>query len=417
MKSDISSLSCSRTPGSSGALKHLIFGLPGQWRWFWSYLGAVVFSTVGCSGEDAGDASERATPEIGSIDSGLSSSDEDAATAGPDSKGGLTEDGQCRGLTVDEGCAGEVYEGESVPLDLYLMFDQSGSMLTEVGEDSGVTRIDIVRSAVKTFLSDEESTGMGAGIGYFGNQPLRHATCDPEDFTDPAVGIGTLPGLTDEILDSLEAAEPTGETPTGAAIRGACDYVTGYVKEHPTRQPAILLVTDGYPQAPLSEEVCVPTLDDAVEAARECYEEKGVRVYVLGVGPKLTELQKIAEGGGTVQAYLADQDNADQVLEKFRAVRYAAQLPCQLEVSGDAVDNDELDVSQSTVGFLDFDCNYQDLAEVDGKAGCGDQGGWYFDDPEHPQQIHLCDVSCGDVKSGGRQLFYSIGCDLQVVVR
>ena len=390
----------------------------------WDGLGVFGFGLVlccsalsGCSEDHSGDGKN----DSNTSDTGIDQESLTGATSGAGQSneqfGGRDEDGKCQELGVHEGCAGEIYEGEAVPLDLYLMFDQSGSMSTKVDENTGETRMDIVRSAVKAFLEDEESVGLGVGIGYFGHQPLRETTCDPDDYRAPDVEVGTLPDKTDALLSSLDAREPTGETPTGAAIRGACDYVAEYKQGHPGRNPAILLVTDGEPKAPLSEAVCAPTLDDAVLAAEECYQEQGVRIYVLGVGPSLVNLRVIAEAGGTETAFLADQDNAEQVLDAFVAVRRAAQLPCTLEVDPDALEGSGIDFNDSTVAYLDFDCEYRSVPAVDGKEDCGDQGGWYFDDPKSPHTIQLCEVSCGDVKSTGRQLYYSIGCALDELIR
>lgn len=377
-------------------------------------LGALALLLIGCGGDDEGGASNTSGGDGDSMsedDIDLSPGDGDE---GGDGDTGLSVDGSCNGLEVGDGCAGQVYEGEAVPLDLYLMFDQSGSMSTVVDDATDTTRIDIVRTAVEAFLEDEESIGMGAGIGYFGHQPLGETTCDVAEYSEPDVEIGSLPAQEDALLDSLAAREPTGETPTGSAIRGACEYVASYRTDHAGRNPAILLVTDGEPKAPLSEEVCAPTLDDAVEAAERCYEEHGIRIYVLGVGPSLTNLRVIAEAGGTEDAFLADLDNSAQVLDAFRAVRYAAQLPCDLSL-GDSVTSDELNFEDSTVAYLDFQCTYSDVPRVADESECGDEAGWYFDDPDTPTTIHLCEITCGDVKSTGRQLYYSLGCPLQVV--
>lgn len=383
----------------------------------WLACSSVVLSgvLVGCSGEDSdSDKNDGSADEDGEgsgdgdLDLGTGDLSIDGNTAG------LGEDGSCKGLGVVEGCGGEVYEGEAVSLDLYLMFDQSGSMSTIVDEASGTTRMDIVQAAVEAFLQDDESVGMGAGIGYFGHQPLGETTCNVDAYSTPDVEMGTLPGSEKALLDSLSARAPTGETPTGSAIRGACEYVAAYNESHAARRPSILLVTDGEPKAPLSEEVCAPTLDDAVAAAEECYEESGIRVYVLGVGPSLTNLRVIAEAGGTEDAFLADLDNAQQVLEAFRAVRFAAQLPCELSL-GDGATESNVRLSDSTVAYLDFECGYHAVAGVADASACGAEAGWYFDDPGAPTAIHLCEVTCDDVKSTGRQLFYSLGCPLQVV--
>jgi len=332
------------------------------------------------------------------------------------SSGGLDEDGQCLGLTVADGCASEVYQGEAVPLDLYLMFDQSGSMATVVDEASGVTRMDIVRQAVRAFLEDEDTVGVGIGIGYFGHQPLGETSCDVAHYREAAVEVGPVPAVNPDLFSSLDAREPTGETPTGSAIRGACDYVEQYRATQPGRRPAILLVTDGEPKAPLSEEVCAPTLDDAVAAAADCLSETGISTYVLGVGPSLNNLDQIADGGGTKEAYLADRDNADQVLQALSAVRASAQLPCDLKLAAEASDASSVDLEASTVAYLDQACSYVDVPRVESESGCEDgASGWYFDDPATPTMIHLCEETCGSVKATGDQLFYSIGCPLDVV--
>jgi hypothetical protein len=190
--------------------------------------------------------------------------------------------------------------------------------------------------------------------------------------------------------------------------------VAAYNETHAVRNPSILLVTDGEPKAPLSEEVCAPTLDDAVAAAEECYQESGIRVYVLGVGPSLTNLRVIAEAGGTEDAFLAELDNAEQVLQAFRAVRFAAQLPCDLTL-GDRATEANVSFEDSTVAYLDFECSYHAVPAVADENACDGEAGWYFDDPDEPTTIHLCEVTCDDVKSTGRQLFYSLGSPLQVV--
>lgn len=395
-------------------------------RKHWARLGAggglilscLLFSCSGGANDDDKSSVDSTDGADTSINPDRLTGDGDGETEGKTTsqQSGLDDKGMCQELGVQDGCAGEVYEGEGLPLDLYLMFDQSGSMLTKVDSATNATRMDVVRSAVKAFLEDEESAGLGVGIGYFGHQPIRKTSCDPADYTMPDVEIGALPGLTDELLASLDAREPTGETPTGAAIRGACDYVARYKDEHAGRNPAILFVTDGEPKAPLSAD-CSPTLDDAVAAAEQCFQEQGVRIYVLGVGPSLTNLRVIAEAGGTEKAFLADQDNAEQVLEAFVAVRYAAQLPCELRVDSDALAESDINLNDSTVGFLDIGCGYHNIDVVDGPDGCGKDGGWYFDDPSEPDKIHLCEATCGDVKSTGRQLYYSIGCSLDVLIR
>src|SRR5690606_8032532 len=107
----------------------------------------------------------------------------------------------CTPLDHLSACGGESYESENIPLDIYVLFDQSGSMCTCLEGGTGAcpdptckkTRLDAVREAMDEFLADPESAGIGIGIGYFGTQPIGKASCDESDYRTAAVKIGILP--------------------------------------------------------------------------------------------------------------------------------------------------------------------------------------------------------------------------------
>src|SRR6187431_3025592 len=192
--------------------------------------------------------------------------DPDKASSGD----GLSADGTCYVKTDGEVCAAQAYEGEAVPLDIYIMFDQSGSMLNDVG---GITQLDAIERAAGTFLRDQASSAIGVGVGYFGYQPIGQTTCGASDYATPSVTV-TLDH--EAILGSLAQREPTGETPTGAAIRGACSYAQGWKESAVGHQVVVLLLTDGKPEAPATCQGggCTPTLQDAVQAATDCAQSK-----------------------------------------------------------------------------------------------------------------------------------------------
>jgi von Willebrand factor type A domain len=320
--------------------------------------------------------------------------------------------GSCPVTVNDAGCTGSIYVGETIPLDIYVMFDQSGSM-TNVGQD-GVTRMDAVRTAVDEFLKDPKSAGLGVGIGYFGNQPIGQTTCAPGDYSSEAVAIGALPGNAQAIVDSLSSKVPTGETPTGAAIRGACTYAKSFSQANPGHEVVILLVTDGKPEAPVTCQSggCCPTLDDAVAAATECLDgDRGLRTYVLGVGQLLDNLGQIAVAGGTKNAYLvASGDVSQEVLAALNAIRESASIPCKLKIppapSGETLDLRKINVVHTTNA-----CDVRVIPYRDVPSTCDSAiGGWYFDDPATPQTVKLCGKTCEDVSIPGGQLLFSVGC-------
>src|SRR5688500_3668636 len=86
----------------------------------------------------------------------------------------------CAPAPDDTGCVGAAFEGENIPLDIYVMFDLSCSMSCNV-DHSGCCResdnpdppaewrILPVRQAMKAFLQDPASAGLGVGLGFFGD--------------------------------------------------------------------------------------------------------------------------------------------------------------------------------------------------------------------------------------------------------
>jgi hypothetical protein len=189
--------------------------------------------------------------------------------------------------------------------------------------------MDAVRAALGQFVKEPESSGIGIGIGYFGYQMIGQTTCDPADYEKPDVAIGALPGSADAIIYSLNARQPVGETPTGAAIRGACTYAKSWKTTNPGHKVVILLMTDGNPQAPTTCSglaACCPTLEDAVAATTDCLNgTPGVQTYVLGVGPLLDNLAQIAVAGGTSKAQLVS--TGTDVASALNAIRDAAKIP------------------------------------------------------------------------------------------
>jgi hypothetical protein len=328
---------------------------------------------------------------------------------------GVTGAYPCLG-TPDGTCAGQLYKGRSLPTDIFVMFDQSGSMLQK--DDNGITRIDAVRNAVDQFVHAPESAGLGIGIGYFGYHPLMCActSCNPTDYATPKVTIGTLPEQATAIMNSLKGIEPTGETPTGAAIRGACMYARTQKTAQPDHNVVILLVTDGEPEAPLTSKTgsCVPTLDDAVAAATECA-ASGLPTYVLGVGKSLDNLNKIAAAGQTTHAYLVASSGTADIVQKLGNIRTDAMIPCAMQLP-EAGPGQTIDPQKVNVVYADATCKASTFTYVESAAKCsGQKSGWYYDDPAAPKQINLCAPTCEQVRAAGGQLQVSVGCMTQVI--
>jgi hypothetical protein len=311
-------------------------------------------------------------------------------------------------------CVEEVARAETIPVAIYIMFDQSGSMLNPEGAG---TRLDAVRAAAADFLRDPGSAGMGVGIGYFGHFPMGQTSCDPADYATPDVEITKVPDGIDALMASMNAVEPVGETPTGAAIRGACSYARAFKQAHPSHVVVNLLLTDGMPEAPVTSLIgpeggaCDPTLEDAVAAAADCATgDLAVPTYVLGVGPWLDELMQIAQAGTTGTAYLVASGErvAAEVLDALRAIRGDALIPCELAIPTPP-DGQRIDYRIAMVRYTSRDGTQEEIERVESAAHCASAGGWHYD--EQSERIILCPTTCARVSGEtGGQIDYGLGC-------
>lgn len=68
-------------------------------------------------------------------------------------------------LAEADSCVSSRVDAERVPVDMYIMFDRSGSMLAETG--AGPTKWDATREALDNFLQDPRSDGLSVGLQYF----------------------------------------------------------------------------------------------------------------------------------------------------------------------------------------------------------------------------------------------------------
>jgi hypothetical protein len=340
----------------------------------------------------------------------------------------LGQDGACSIVPNEEGCAGVAFETESIPLDIYVLFDQSGSMCTCVDPPAehsmcpdpncNKTRLQATREALEIFMRDPASAGIGIGIGYFGYHPFGQTSCDGASYAKESVSIAELPLQAGAVLASLEGISPTGETPTGAAIDGACSYARAAALSRPGHKVVLLVLTDGKPEAPVTcpggEGACCPTLLAAEQSAKTCNGgEVPIDVYVLGVGPLVGNLDGIALAGGTKQAYLVPEDgNVDGLVTALNAIRGDAVIPCDLKVTSST--GAALDYGMVNITYADGQCNGTTYGYVGQGGDCSDLGGWYLDSSAEPPVIRLCPVSCEQVSQAGGQLLVTVGCEREV---
>ncbi len=310
----------------------------------------------------------------------------------------------CKGVACVAGscvCASTTSSATLVPLDMYIMMDQSGSMKEATGT-AGVNKWQAIVQAISAFVNDPKSSGIGVGIQYFGLPGTggggggfggKKDSCVASVYATPEVAIAALPGNAAAIASSVAAHNPTTSTPTAPALEGAISYAKTYAGSHPGHTVIAVLATDGEPTE------CSPTDIPSIAnlAAAGVAGNPKVLTFVIGVGSSLSSLNAIAAGGGTKQAFVVDQGG--NVVAQFEAALKAIQgqaIGCAYAIpqptGGQLLDLTKLNVQVTLAGVQTI------LTYGTSQATCDPvNGGWYFDDPTTPTKILLCPATCNAI--------------------
>lgn len=332
------------------------------------------------------------------------------------------------GVAGAAACSAESRESRRIPLDLYLLVDSSLSMNERI--QSG-TRWAAVSEALVAFLRDPRNSDTNVAVGYFpfvppstcvAGDPLCFClgplcfslspslgSCEAADYAQPAVPLASTPNIS-AVIANILSHERNGGTPTRAALEGALGYLATWSSAHPDRKPVVVLATDGEPTG------CVGNTpqDVATVAAAGLALPIPIQTFVIGVGRSLQSLDLIARAGGTEKAFLVEDSQASTALgEALSRIRALAES-CDFAIpsDNDMVAPDKVNVkytpagtSQPTIVSKTFDGT---------SAGCGPDGGWYYDEPAAPSIISLCPATCNALSGGSIQVEF--GCQTIVQV-
>lgn len=274
------------------------------------------------------------------------------------------------------------------------------------GADS---RMNLVREALADFFADPLNAGTYVALGTFGQQTIGATSCDPSDYSSPVLDFGLLPDQADQLASFVDTTTPTGETPTGAAISGACSHFADWLRqaESPAVTPALLLLTDDPPGAP-SSGGCDPTLQEAVAAANDCLGSGfSIRTYVVGLGPGLDDLSEIAAAGDTNTARLVDED-ADQLAAHLTAIVEDARGRCKLGLPTPS--SGSIDLNAVNLGICDAGGSNVSTFNVVNSADCADAGGWYYVQKNDTLWLEGCEATCELLDQPGTQSYLLLGC-------
>ena len=309
------------------------------------------------------------------------------------------------------------------------MLDQSGSMSDSVS--GGGTKWAAVTAALKSFVQQPNLNGISVGMQFFGLPPgggsgtcsvvscSTNADCGPaacgpctagfcsgalgsiggdsctaSDYSTASVEIAPLPGVANAIVTAMGGHSPTTGTPTSAALQGAIDHAKSWASSHTSDAVAVILATDGDP------EECDTSLPDIETiASTAAAGTPKIDTFVIGVGTSTSNLNGIAMAGGTQQAFIVDTGGNvnQQFLAAMNAIRNSASCTFQIPLPPGG---GTPDYNQVNIVFTPSGGTPKTIPYVMSKANCPTNGdGWYYDDPNNPTSINLCETTCGSVQA------------------
>jgi hypothetical protein len=217
------------------------------------------------------------------------------------SNGGFgTGDGGTSGASSGaSGASGSSGGNCFAPVDMYLMFDKSGSMGDPAGNGAtGDCNIGDTKNskwchainALSGYLNSPTAKDQAAALQFFsGTDNANCATGAPYD--KPAIPATEFTTLPSNAFDApLNATVPGGATPMEAALRGLTTFTAA--NRRPGHVTIGILITDGDPQGCNQNLTFLSGLLDAH------YQATKIRTYVIGMnGATFANLEKIAAGG------------------------------------------------------------------------------------------------------------------------
>jgi len=313
-----------------------------------------------------------------------------------------------------------VTEQVAQPVAIYIMQDQSGSMLGP--------KWTAVVGAITAFLNDPKSAGIDVAFHLFPANlpplPSGCGNCDGSDCVTPMYPMGPLPAAAGAITNDLSQRLPFGPgTPLEAGLRGSTQFCEKYQADHPNEKCVVVFITDGAPSTCLLD---APSLS---KIAADAYAQN-VQTFTVGMaGADYSMLDQIAQAGHTdctpndpsFACNAADTQTFLTALEGIRStitvshevtheVTHTKPVSCEYDrptaPDGQTFDPNKVNVEYTSGGTK------TEVLHTDSAATCPPEGGWYYDDNTNPTKILVCPSTCTTI-TGLTDIVFNVlfGCE------
>ena len=378
-------------------------------------LGGIAANACSASGDPQGSGGGAATSASGTGSNTASGSNATGAGGTVDFDGGSSGTG---GLSPDGACASVSSEATTglAPADIIIAVDTSGSMSEEA---------DQVQVNLNNFASIITGSGIDVHVILIADTsvcipaPLGAGAC-PADENLPVYqhvqqGVSSTDAL-EVILNTYplwQGSLRAGATKTFAVVTddnsdmSASEFTNALL----ALDPAFAGFKFDAIAAPVGPAACTGCLLACASCAVTCCDKTSFCIPLPAAQGKVYE--ELVQQTGGVFGDLCSQ-NFDPVFQSMAtSVVQGSTIACVYDIpavpDGGVIDPNKVNVNYTPGGSS----TPQTLGYVpNGPAGCGQNGGWYYDDPQNPAQILLCDLTCDAIQSdSGGKVEVLFGCD------
>ncbi len=300
---------------------------------------------------------------------------------------------------------------QPVPIDFFLMLDQSGSMGTDcnIGSTTASKWCRAI-NAVSAYMSSPAAAGQAASLQYFDLAGASCVTGAGYDVSEiPMSGNGYVSLPSNAFNSSLNSHFPS----TNSSIEGGIRGITGFTGRAPNRRPGRdtvgILITDDLPTG------CDSNLTNLSNLLQNHHTNTGIVTLVFGMtAANFAMVETLATGGsaplhpdtvngitdtcgngnGPCRHWNLGNGNGNVIAEALASVT-RRRLNCRYSLA--APDGGAFPSSSVSVEWATDASTPTPIPQVADSTACAD-GGWYLATPTPPGFVELCSVTCGSLQ-------------------
>lgn len=336
-------------------------------------------------------------------------------------------------MTADPTCGASPFGAAPVKVNMLLVIDKSGSM-SDMPQHFDADKWSAMKSSVAAALTPMKDQ-IRLGLELY---PMAGCDLPGGDNVDVEVQSGTK--AMPLVMNALEGTDPSGGTPTAAALMRARDYFTKGAGAKLDGGKYVLLATDGGPNCndglSCDADACTMNLDGQCPmSVANCCDEKlagsGAQSGCLDDGATLKSIKALADAGiDTFVVGIPGSEVYADALDAFakaggRADQGGSHSYYQVSASGSSATG-LTTVLESIASGLIKSCRLQLAStppaldklnvEIDGSAVPQQSAdGWDLDMSTSPPTIELKGKTCEHVENDGAQsVTVTFGCPTRV---